>query len=498
MQLAHKITELEPQKVAPYLATQLRYGHIEAVLGLFPGIFEQLPDYRDQLEKVHAAALKKEKLLAQTQPTELDVSQTNCPSCGAVLHRARQDATAIACNYCGVRFEIDDPDGTKTKVCDPARNPPRSFIRLGMIAKFDGHPFQVVGRSKYSGKCREWDSEDNTWESTPWHFEEWMLLGDDRSFRYLCHDKEGMTLSKEFKPTKPGLPGPNDRTMTLIAGKSQSKIEEHGSYRLTYFEGEFGWTPERGEGLRTAEYKEKKTLLSAEARLNSETGQPAEIEFFQTRDLQVKEVLTAFDRKEELAELKRREGIAAQFRFFRRAALLVCIALFVGGFILDSRGNQIFGQNVNLDQIGPDGLVIGPIQMTREDRVHRLELSGSFPNNTWTFVGAELLNEQQDAVNAVDGDFWHESGYDEGHWSETDNNSRRYFRLSEPGRYFVRLSNERGTASSGSVTVVVAEDVVLGRYYFLPAILALIVFFSLIRIMPREDLLKGITKKDRV
>lgn len=496
MQLREKIAELDEPKVVPYLSMQLRRGQIEGVLSLFPEITEQFPALAEPLTRLHQSALKKEKLLKQTQPTSMDVSQAQCPGCGAALHRARPDAKAVVCNYCGVRFEPDNPDGTKRKVVDPDHYHPHSFVRLGMTCNFDGVTHQVVGRTNYVGRCREWDSEDSTWESSPWRFEEWMLLGEDRSFRYLGHDEEGLYLSKEFAPTAPSMPGANDRKMTLMKDRSATNIDEHGMYQLRYFEGEFGWVPEVNESLRTAEYKMGKAVLSAEERTLADSRQPVEIEFFQTRDVKVKELLVAFDRKPELKEFERREKVVGQFRLFRRIALVIAVALVVLGILRGTDGETVIREQVNISDIGPDGYLVGPFDLGKDGAVHSIQLGASFPNNSWTFIGAELLDANQDAINAVDGDFWHESGYDDGYWSETNNKSDRFFRLTEPGRYFIRLSHEQGTAQgSGSVNVAVTQGAVLMRYYLLPALLALLVFIGLIRVMPKMDLVRGLRKE---
>ena len=494
MHVAQKVNDLHESKVIPYLEQQLRYGHVVEVLSLFPGIVEQHPDLADRLEAIHQRALEKERQLDETQSTRLDVSQLRCPGCDAVLHHAREDAKAIACSYCGTRFELADPAGTQEKINDPQRYRPRSLLRLGMIGQLAGKPYQIVGRMRWQGECREWDSEDGKWESTSWTYEEWMLLGEDRSFAYISHDNEGLELSYEFTPSKPGLPERNDRSMTLETTTPAQEIEEHGRYNLAYFEGEFGWVPQLREGLRTAEYSWKGQTFSVDARLDPQSKQPVEIEFFKSRSLSVRELLEAFDRKEELAELSRREGVAGQYRFWRRVACVAGWLLIIGGFLLSTPGDPVATDQFSFTEVGADGHLIGPFNLSAVGRAHTIEVSSSFGDNSWAWVGTELLDANQDSINALAGDFWRESGYDEGHWSESELTSREYFRLEQPGEYYLRVTVDPGTAQTGNIQVSVRENAVLGRYYYLAGIGALIIALFLIRVTQRDDLLRGVKK----
>lgn len=495
MRLEDKIRELSPEKVPRYVARQLSLGQIQPVLGLFPGILEQLPEQAEALEKIHQRALKKEALLAEAQPTEMDVSQINCPGCGAVLHRARPDARAIACGYCGTRFEPRDPQGSAAQLQNPQRHRPWSFLRLGMTGRVRGQACQVVGRMVWHGTCYEWDSEDKSWESTAWRYEEWLLLNDNRKFLYLCHDTEGLSIANEFIPSNPGFPKQRVRTMTLEKGRRESKVEEHGDYKLKFFEGEFGWIPEIGERVKTAEYRKGKEILSAEARIDPQSRDPTEVEFFRTLPYSPRELLTDFNRQHELAELDRRARVAGQFRRWRWASFATAAIVLMIGLITGTPGNRLLAKTLSFEEIGPDGAVAGPVELSDTGRVHRLQLQANFRDNSWAWVGAELLDAERNSINAMSGDFWRESGYDDGHWSESDLSATEHFRLTQPGTYFVRLQLDPGTAGTGTVNVSVYERTVLGRYYGICAGAAFLLGLSLLRGVRTDDLVLGLRRK---
>ncbi|MEM9301122.1 MAG: hypothetical protein AAGE01_03370 [Pseudomonadota bacterium] len=491
MELRDKVSELPPEKVVAYVKRQLSLGKIQPVLGLFPEILESHADYAEALEQIHQRALKKEAMLAETQPTELDVSQTTCPGCGAVLHRARPDAQAIACSYCGTRFMPADPAGTAVKTLNPEHYRPRSFLRLGMVGRMGEHPCQVVGRMVWSGRCREWDSEDRSWESNPWTYEEWLLLTENRQFFYLCHDDEGLSVATEFTPSQPNFPGRQDRKMTLEAGR-QRTVDEHGEYDLRYFEGEFGWVPQVGEPIATSEYSSGKALLSAEARLHPESREIVELEFFRTIPYTPKRLFRAFDRDQELAELVRRKHVAGQYRRWRWASFATATLLGILAIVLGGAGDPVYSETYDFSAFGEDGIVAGPFELSKAGRPHRLALSASIGDNSWAWIGAELLDTERNSINAMAGDFWRESGYDDGHWSESDVREEQHFRLTEPGRYFVRMQLEAGTAGTGRVSLQVYENTILGRYYVVSAVIALVLGLLLLRGVRTDDLLRGL------
>ena len=67
---------------------------------------------------------------------------------------------------------------------------PKELLELGDIGKWNGKVYQVVGRMYYTGKWTDWDSEDSTWWTESWDFEEWVLVSEDKSYIYLSQDKE--------------------------------------------------------------------------------------------------------------------------------------------------------------------------------------------------------------------------------------------------------------------------------------------------------------------
>ena len=288
--------------------------------------------------------------------------------------------------------------------------------------------------------------------------------------------------------------------MTLEQGEHEHNVEEHGDYRLKFFEGEFGWVPQVDERVKTAEYRKSKhmlSLLSAEARIDPESDDPAEVEFFRTLPYSPRELLTDFDRHDELAELDRRERVAGKYRHWCWASFATAVIVLMIGLLTSTPGNSLLATSFSFNKIGADGAVAGPVELSAKGRVHQLQLQASFSDNSWAWVGAELLDAERNSINAMSGDFWRESGrYDGERWSESDLTATKNFRLTQPGTYFVRLQLDPGTAATGRVNVSLYEHTVLKHYYYLCAGAA--VFLGLLLLLGvavrTDDLVLGLRR----
>ena len=137
-------------------------------------------------------------------------------------------------------------------------------------------------------------------------------------------------------------------------------------------------------------------------------------------------------------------------------------------------GKLIYEKSISLNEIPAEGRLIGPIDLSRKDSLYNLNLVSWVPDNTSAWGAVELLDGNFASINAVEGDFWAETGHDdEGSWREADLSTNHYFRLEQPGSYFARFFVEKETASSGTLTLKVYEGIQLSRYYLVGALFAL-------------------------
>src|SRR6185436_6298937 len=96
--------------------------------------------------------------------------------------------------------------------------------------------------------------------------------------------------------------------------------------------------------------------------------------------------------------------------------------------------------------------------------------------STSMWVQGVVENADAGPVFDVDGEFWDESGYDDGPWHEWVLESHREFRLDEPGEVFVRLFADPEAAASGApVSFVLEEGVMYPTYLLAFGVVGLIV-----------------------
>jgi hypothetical protein len=454
---------------------ELQNGDIETEDLEYQRLFRTIEKRKALLEKAKASVPGRQ------------VAKAVCIGCGAELNGLHPESLTVVCRACGVVHEVSSSGLVESQEGFSGRaDPPRSFLTLGRFGRFDGKRYEVIGRISYWMDLEEWDSEDKEYCSERWQFDEWTLLGEDRSFLYLVEDDEGFYLSRDFEPPSP-LPELSSTISYLsLNGWISRRVQERGYSEITAIEGELTWVPRAGERKFSAEYKSGGFFYSLEWRESD--GAISEVECFESEVLSYRDMLEAF---EETAALDAYDRVAGR-KFAARFIAIMCGLVSLGWFIIgipvaQFSGRPIYSRQVpSIAAIPDDGLVEGPVQLSNPGMNYAIVVSASLPANSDAWVGVELLDSEQDAVNAVQGDFWDESGYDEGeYWHESDLSSRRDFRLSEPGVYYLRVFAEPGTAGVGvPVQLKVLEGVSNSRTCVFGGVLAgiLAAFFMIISI----------------
>ena len=403
----------------------------------------------------------------------IKISTIRCPNCGTSLNLGAAKVTGIVCSNCGSIFDAEKLEVLTKGAFKPESFPSRSFIRLGLTGTFDGKQYQVIGRISYKASIREWDGEDSQYCTESWSWDEWTLVGEQKDYIYLQEDDEGYSLARSFVPTNPEPP---EREIMNLEGGTPLRVQELGTARGIFYEGEFTWIPGNGETVQYAEYTVGGVTYSVENRKDNQ-GEVLEVEFFKAVPFTEIDLLRAFDFKEEIRIYEQKEVEKRQYAHWSNLFLAVAFLLLLVSLVSStSKGRELFKQNINLASLNSDeGVVVGPFDLSKVGTVHNLRLSASIPDNSEAWAAVELLEDEDTAVNEFEGDFWRESGYDdEGNWSEADTVKDNYFRLEQPGEYFARVIGSPGLASNfGTVQVSVYEGIVLVRYFILAAILSL-------------------------
>lgn len=99
-------------------------------------------------------------------------------------------------------------------------------------------------------------------------------------------------------------------------------------------------------------------------------------------------------------------------------------------------------------EVSPEGGVLGPITIEERTWVwveveQDIESGAGTRYQRWSFVTAELLDENKNYLSGFGGEFWHYAGYDGGdRWREAEDEYDATIFIPSPGTYYVRLKTE--------------------------------------------------------
>lgn len=414
----------------------------------------------------------------KTQNRLASVKQLSCPNCGASHYVQHPRAKYLACDYCGSLLDLSTEQAQVLKLLnEPKKHRPLSFVALGQIAQFQGKSYQVIARTRWRMKYKEYWVEDGEsgYSNEVWIFDEWLLISEERTYFYLIEDKEGYGFSKEIIPEVPMLM-PRDKRMNFYTQQRAQIVREYGQAEAIYFEGESNYEIKLGDVVRFAMYKVGRTSYSAEWRLDEE-GEIKEIEFFQEQPIPRKEMLEAFAQNEEVEELKKK---FEYWSFVQKNAwrlFWVMLVLFV--YSLFSNGSEIHKETFDLNQgiISPDKSQYSQPLAFPKKGLYRLRLKAyDMPENTEMMIFAYILGEDSLAINKLEGNFYYWAGYDdEGRWEESDKSQKKTFKLGQAGTYRVQIFGEMEYANMGKLELTVYKGVLLSRYFFLGIFISIII-----------------------
>jgi len=363
----------------------------------------------------------------------------------------------------------------------PDKHEPFSFIRLGMMAEFAGKRYQVIARTRWRQRYKEYWREDGEsgYSNEVWIYDEWLLIDEDRIYFYLVEDKEGYWVAREIIPEKPTLL-PRSLRMSFFHNQPEQRVQEYGGAEVIYFEGESNYHITKGDRIHFSSFLHNGVSYSAEWRMLSE-NEIKEIEFFEERPLSRRKAAEAFGDNEVMQELKEK---AAGWNFVyqvARAAMFIFLAMVI--WSCARSGEVVSRQQVPVQTVlQQEGFVSDPLPMDEEE-LYRLEISArNLGNNSELYVFAYLLDASRAAINTMDGNFFYYTGYDsDGQWTESSLETDKRFRVKEPdGPYYLQLFADTGdlpaATLTGTFTITLYEGVRMTRYFFVAFLIALVVF----------------------
>jgi hypothetical protein len=158
---------------------------------------------------------------------------------------------------------------------------------------------------------------------------------------------------------------------------------------------------------------------------------------------------------------------------YTRAAVLLFAFAIVSGFSALLTGLSA-GEPLQR-RLDASGGLVGPITVQEDGTVLQIEVRQDPGNQSWSFVGGEVLDAGKNYLFGFGEEMWHETGYDsDGYWSETKSSYDVKIRLPR-GQYYLNFSGEKQPGSNpGSVRVTVEEKLGSSIPFWILALLALL------------------------
>lgn len=433
--------------------------------------------------------------------------QFNCKNCGNALSVINPRAKYISCQYCGA---VSDASSEEHQVlmsmAPPQQHKPFSFIKVGMIATFFDKKYQVISRTRWQQDYFEyWSEEGETGYSRElWVYDEWLMISEQRTYFYLIEDKDGYFISNEFIPSAPSLPDEHSRSWTLNTNAGKAIIQEYGSAKVIYFEGESNYQIKTDDIVQFAMYRRGLTEFSAEWRMSKDNETIKEIEFFKESPIKRRDVMVAFEANAELDQL-RSKGHFWEWLMYSAAGLAIfCgVMLFMGithqektmftqqfslfdmyedvtesgeqNFIIPEENNPTNPSDTTANGV-KKSITSDPI-IIEEKGLYKIKLSTIFDGtNEEVFVVAYFSDASGEIINYFDKTFGVYSGYDdEGYWSEQELSTKKYVVVKEPGTYYATVLAKSNTNPRGNATISIYKDILYRKYYIIGLIASIIV-----------------------
>jgi hypothetical protein len=381
-----------------------------------------------------------------------------CPSCGGAIElRAPDRSLRVVCPYCSTMLDCEGPLAVLEKLAQPPNE--RGTIPLGSKGTFDGVTYTLIGRLRrevtYDGSIYLWD--------------ELLLYEPAVGFRWLVESNGHWSF-----------------VTTLPPGAVDGGLGDSPTYRGTSFRlfdastaevsgvwGEMYWRVEVGERTDNADYVAPPAMLSREVtddEINWSLG------IYQTPA----QIRAAFGLKDPLPPL---EGVGPHQPFKHRHAYQVLIGLGIAFVGLTCARAGMADETVALDtslQLEQPPAEAVPPELTGAN-IPLIVFSEPFKlvgdqnvevkialdvDQSWAFVGADLVNEVSGDVFSFESEVSYYSGFEGGEsWSEGSRSSTHFLPAVKPGSYVLRLEVQQPLLGrQDRVHVRVRQDVFRWRH----------------------------------
>jgi len=380
------------------------------------------------------------------------------------------------CYKCGVTSDLAF-NRTLNESLQTEDFPYYSFLRVGQILHLEEKEFIITARLRYRSAHKEYYTSDegSGYSNEKWYFDTYILRttteGKDQTY-YLSEDKEGYSLGMPVTVDKTDADPTNLELFTnFYEGRADYRVTEYGSLFLEFFEGETEKEDPYAVGTQTyfATYQEGMWSYTVEQ------GDGWK-EFSAEKKISKEELYKALEGNPFIDTYQERDKGFSTIRKVTSAAAVVAFLVFLVSLFSD--GTPISTTRVDTKDIDKiKGYLSKPIKIDDTETNYNIEWSINFKStqNQGMYVVVELLDKDKNVINAVESDFWYETGRDsEGNWTESATSESKYFKFLEEGNYFARIyaktdSTYFNTASKSQAIInfTVNKGALMSRYFLM-------------------------------
>ena len=472
------------------------------------------------------------------------VKQLKCTNCGGEITVMAKRTNYVGCNFCGAVLDTNTDEYRIINQLQPPNDfPPKSFLRLGMIGKFFGKYYMIIGRTRWQSNYMEYWAEDGEtgWDAETWEYDEWVLISEDSQYFYIIEDASGYAISRSYIPKFPNI-NQGAYIKDFDTGKNKQLLEYGGS-NVLFFEGESTYQIKPGDAVHFGMYEKGKKDYIVESRLTKD-GKIKEIEFFSETPVVYADMLKAFDdddtvksRMQEIKgklndlELKKKKRKSTANLFF-----IVCLATLLCFFYTlfntgDNFMTQLFpcsdcgkfkivsdkqqelpkqkqpvnqkqaslnktqstqenaNTNTNATSIHPDSArtIItyesdNLISVDTKDRIFTINLSAKFLGETECFVILEILNDSNEVVQQIAQEFHYfvEEGSEDDYVDSNESESKD-FQIDKNAAYKIRITTDMPEKDKDKISVMLTlnKASIMSSYFLILLIIFIVIWLVL-------------------
>ncbi|MDH3659543.1 MAG: DUF4178 domain-containing protein [Alphaproteobacteria bacterium] len=396
-----------------------------------------------------------------------EVRAINCTACGGTLdvlggHRVK----SLTCGYCGsVMDRHADFELIERHRDHPDR--PASPLSLGMQATLKGVPFTIIGMIEYvSHQSGAGWAESYDWIS-------FQLYSPTHGYAWLTWNKGHYLFSYRTRelpePSRPGILA--QKMSVRLEGRAFQVFESYPA-EIAYVEGEFTWTPKRGDKVHVVEAIDPPFLFSYEEGAH-------ELEYSIGEYFDAEDVHAAFD----IDPPRPPDGIhPAQpyepgplLQALGKVAPIFAAVAFVGLLLV-----FVFGggrELVRYDAGATRGAQVIPFTVGNADQLLELELNAPVTNN-WVYYDVEVKDVKADETVLFLGKeiSYYEGRDSDGRWTEGSRRARALFKVPATGDYQLEITPAEAGGEIPALTARLYEQVLVKRYMVTLLILSALAF----------------------